>query len=70
MINTIVTMSPLDELKTRIAKEGEPLRRIEALILALADAIKATSNDQNVQRLSRELRAAVSDLASTVSSTS
>ena len=43
-------------------------RRVETLILALADAIKATSNDQNVQRMSRDLRAGASALAAEVHS--
>ena len=56
----------LEGVKDAVSREGDPARRIEALILALADAIKATSNDQNVQRLSRDLRAAAGDLAGAV----
>lgn len=58
-------MSSLDHLKRRVEDERDPSRRVEALVLGLADAIKAASNDQNVQRLSRELRAAAADLAGT-----
>ena len=62
------TANVLEGVKERIAQEGDPSRRIEALILGLADAIKATSNDQNVQRLSRELRAAAAEIAGMVAS--
>lgn len=59
-------MSAIDLVRLRVADEPDPSRRAEVLVLALADAIKTTSNDQNVQRLSRELRAAVPDLAAAV----
>ncbi len=62
------TANVLEGVKERIAQEGDPSRRIESLILGLADAIKATSNDQNVQRLSRELRAAAGEIAGMVAS--
>ena len=55
--------SAVEHLKRRIADESESSRKVEALILGLAEMIKTSSNDQNVQRLSRELRAAVADLA-------
>ena len=59
-------MSVLESVKERIAREGDAARRVDALILGLAEAIKATSNDQNVQRLSRELRAAAGEIAGLV----
>ena len=61
-------MSALEEVKERITQEGDPSHRVEALILGLAEAIKATSNDQNVQRLSRELRAAADEIAGMIAS--
>ena len=57
----------IERLKHRIAEEADASRRVEALVIGLSEAIKATSNDQNVQRLSRELRAAASDLAAATS---
>ena len=59
-------MSAIDQVRLRVTEEFDPLRRIEVLVLALADAIKSASNDQNVQRLSRELRATATDLAAAV----
>ena len=59
-------MSAIDQVRRRVAEERDPSRRTEVLVLALADAIKSASNDQNVQRLSRELRAAATDLAAAV----
>lgn len=56
-------MSAIDILRERVASELDASRRVEMLILGLAEAIKATSNDQNVQRLSRELRASAAALA-------
>ena len=51
-------MSSFDSLAESI-KNGATLDdRIEALLSGLAERIKATSNDQNVQKLSRELKAA------------
>lgn len=54
--------SPIDRLARLVADEPDVARRLEVLVTGLADAIKATSNDQNVQRLSRELRAAAPGL--------
>ena len=62
------TANVLEGVKEQIASEGDPSRRVEALIIGLADAIKATSNDQNVQRLSRELGAAAGEIAGMVAS--
>ena len=53
----------MDRLARDVAAKPAAGRRVEVLVLGLADAIKATSNDQNVQRLSRELRAAAAGLA-------
>ena len=47
-------MSAIDQVRLRVAEERDPSRRAEVLVLALADAIKTASNDQNVQRLSRD----------------
>lgn len=53
-------------VRSRVAAEPDPARRGELLVTALADAIKDTSNDQNVQKLSRALRAAASELAAAI----
>ena len=58
-----MALGPLDDLRVRVAGEPDAAGRVEAMLLGLADIIKTTSNDQNVQRLSRELRAAVVDLS-------
>lgn len=58
--------SLVSTFEARVAGEPDPARRVEAFVLGLADAIKATSNDQNVQRLSRELRGAAAELAEAV----
>ena len=47
-----------ETLATSVAAQDGLDRRLEVLLQGLADRIKASSNDQNVQRLSRELRAA------------
>ena len=57
---------PFEDIETRVEAEAEPTRRVELLLISLADTIKSTSNDQNVQRLSRELRAAADHLARVV----
>lgn len=51
-------MPALDTLLRTI--EGEPERdaALATLVLGLADRIKAASNDQNIQRLAGDLRAA------------
>jgi hypothetical protein len=49
-------------LAARVAAAGDLDRKAEVLLTGLAGAIKGVSNDQNVQRLSRELRAAVPGL--------
>ena len=49
-----------------MAAEPVASRRGEVLVTALADAIKDTSNDQNVQKLSRALRAAASEFAAAI----
>ncbi len=59
--------SIFEHLKIRMAGEGDLSRRAEVLILGLSEIVKTASNDQNVQRLSRELRAAAGDLAGAVS---
>lgn len=56
-------MSPIDDLERRVAAERDPARRAEVLVSGLADIVKAASNDQNIQRLARELRAAAAGLA-------
>ena len=60
------TESALDVVRSRIAAEPDPTRRVEMLVSALADAIKETSNDQNVQKLVRALRASASEFAATI----
>ncbi len=50
-------------VRSRVAAEPDPSLRVEALVAALADAIRDTSNDQNVQKLARALRKSASDIA-------
>ena len=47
----------VEALVSRVADQGSLDRKIETLVLGLAERMKATSNDQNVQKLARELRA-------------
>ncbi len=56
-------MSLFDDLARRVAAERDPESRAAVLVSGVADAIKGASNDQNIQRLSRELRAAAPALA-------
>jgi hypothetical protein len=55
-----------ETLIAQLAGEGDLARRVETLVTALAHRIKATSNDQNVQRLSQDLRTAAPRLAAVV----
>ncbi len=48
----------IDALVTGVAGQGALDRKVSALLAGLADQLRATSNDQNVQALARELRAA------------
>ncbi len=50
-------MSTLESLAKTIAAQPSHDLAIEALLAGLADRIKATSNDQNIQRLAQALRA-------------
>ena len=50
-------MSTLESLVKTIAAQPSRHRAIEALLAGLADQMKATSNDQNIQRLAQALRA-------------
>ena len=47
-----------DDLRASLAAEVSPEARIDTLLAGLAERMAATSNDQNVQKLARELRAA------------
>ena len=56
-------MTTFDSLLTTVSAAATPEARVDALLRELAERIKSTSNDQNVQRLARELRAASPQLA-------
>lgn len=59
-------MPSLDTL-TRSIESGPTLQaRLETLVDGLADRIKATSNDQNIQRLSRDLRSAAAEIVNAI----
>lgn len=56
-------MTVLDELAERIRRKDGRDEKLELLIAGLAEIVKSTSNDQNVQRLARDLRAAAPSLS-------
>ncbi len=47
-----------DDLQARLRDEASLGGRVDLLLAGLAERMAATSNDQNVQKLARELRAA------------
>lgn len=55
-----------DELTGVLAAQDSLDRKVELLLRGLAERMAMTSNDQNVQKLSRELRAAAPALAAAV----
>ena len=59
-------MSPLESLTKSIEDETSMEAALGALLDGLAQRIKATSNDQNVQKLAREVRIAAPGLAAAV----
>jgi len=61
-------MSSFDALVSAVAAHDDLDRKAETLLLGLADRIKATSNDQNIQTLARDLRAAAPALAQALDS--
>ena len=56
----------VEALVSRVADQGSLDRKIETLVLGLAERMKATSNDQNVQKLARELRALTPQLVGAI----
>lgn len=56
----------LDALLSSVAGESTVERRLQALVLGLAERVKATSNDQNVQKLARELKAGAAQTVAVV----
>ena len=54
--------SDLDALAANVAVQADLDRKAATMLLGLAELPKATSNDQNVQKLAREFRAAVPKL--------
>ena len=58
----------LETLAAQVATLGDTGGRTTALLNGLADLVKATSNDQNVQKLSRDLRAAAPALVTVLTS--
>jgi hypothetical protein len=61
-----MTMSQFESLVRTIEDAKSREAALDALIEGLAQRIKATSNDQNVQKLSRELRIAAPRLVAAV----
>ena len=59
-------MPVFDTLLTTIEGEAGLDAALETLVTGLAERIKATSNDQNVQRLARELRVATPAIVAAV----
>ena len=59
-------MSPLESLTQTIADAPSLERALDALLDGLAQRIKATSNDQNVQKLAREIRIVAPSLVAAV----
>ena len=56
----------LADLVNKVAAQTERTASLTTLVSGLADQIKATSNDQNIQRLSRALRAAMPALVESI----
>ena len=61
-------MSEFERLGRAIEEAASLEGALDALLEGLAQRIKATSNDQNVQKLSRELRIATPELVRAVAS--
>ena len=59
-------MSPLESLATSIEDAKSLEAALDTLLDGLAQRIKATSNDQNVQKLAREIRIAAPGLVAAV----
>lgn len=59
-------MSSFESLTQSVAAQANLEQALEALLDGLAQRVKATSNDQNIQRWARELRIAAPDLVKTV----
>ena len=59
-------MSPLESLTKSIEEARGLDAALDALLDGLAQRIKATSNDQNVQKLAREIRIAAPRLVAAV----
>ena len=63
-----MTISQFEHLGRAIEEAPSLEAALDALLDGLAQRIKATSNDQNVQKLSRELRIAAPGLVAAVAS--
>jgi hypothetical protein len=59
-------MSSLDSLTHALAAQPSLEAAITLLVDTLADRIKSTSNDQNIQKLARELKATAPALVSAI----
>ena len=59
-------MPAFDDLMKRIDSEPDVEGAVETLVLGLADRIRATSNDQNIQTLARRLRESAGTIAASV----
>ena len=56
----------LEGLVRRVEAQPDSMAALATLVYGLADQIKATSNDQNVQRLARALHAAAPALTDSI----
>ena len=59
-------MSPLEQLAHKVETRATLEQALETLLDGLAERVKATSNDQNVQRLAREIRIVAPNLVKAV----
>jgi len=59
-------MSPFERLIQSLEATPSLEEALEVLLEELAQRVKATSNDQNVQKLAREIRIAAPGLAAAV----
>ncbi len=59
-------MSPFENLAQHIEAAASLEQALDALLDGLAQRVKATSNDQNVQKLAREIRFAAPGLVAAV----
>ena len=59
-------MSAFEDLRKAVEPAPSTEAALDALLSGLAQRVKATSNDQNVQKLSREMKIAAPGLVAAV----